>query len=219
MHFIFIRKIIVSAFVLALILIHIPYSHLEARSGFFLKNEMFTCDIQKLSTKRIRKIFHCDNPVKILMIHKNYQALNITIKNKSHHDMILDPKDITLPITQQLSFKRKVTMSPLLIPLIVGIGSAALLCSGLGFATIPSAIAGTTFGVTALNTQTGASNKISIKNIQRYLLDERHPTLIAKSTILKKIIFIPRRKFKKTFDLTLRTKKYKKCKTITVTLP
>ncbi|KKQ49391.1 MAG: hypothetical protein US69_C0006G0033 [candidate division TM6 bacterium GW2011_GWF2_38_10] len=155
--------------------------------------------IRPLHSHEIKKKLHCHNPIKLSSITMHYAALEITITNKSSTPLIIDKNTIGLPIQNTLRFQKKMSTTPLIIPLLTTLASTALLITGIGFATIPSIIAGTTLGITALNVGTTQKNTIHLKKIEQHLLDDVHPTEIAQFQQCKKILFIPRKKLKKEF--------------------
>lgn len=158
--------------------------------------------IRPLHSHEIKKKLHCHNPIKLSSITMHYVALEITITNKSSAPIIIDKNTLGIPIQNTLRFQKKMSTTPLIIPLLTTLASTALLITGIGFATIPSIIAGTTLGITALNIGSTQKNTIHLKKIEQHLFDDIHPTEIAPFQQCKKILFVPRKKLKKEFIIS-----------------
>ena len=166
---------------------------------FTYEAEDIILTIRPLHSREIKKKLHCHNPIKLSSITMHYVALEITITNKSSTPLVIDKNTIGLPIQHTLRFQKKMSTTPLIIPLLTTLASTALLITGIGFATIPSIIAGTTLGITALNVGSTQKNTIHLKKIEQHLFDDVHPTEISPFQPCQKILFIPRKKLKKEF--------------------
>lgn len=159
--------------------------------------------LHHLSQAQTRKLFNCYNPIKIVRLTSHYQALEITIENKTAEEYVLDRNNIGLHLEDTLIVKSKIKTNPAIIPIFAALASSAILISGIGFAVIPSIIAGTALGVTTLNLNMQQSNKFSTKNIRTKVLDMHHPSLIASFSKLQKIIFVTPKQLKNNFTIAL----------------
>lgn len=172
-------------------------------TDFSQENKNIKLTVHQLSLAQMRKLFNCYNPVKIVRLTSHYQALEITIENRTPQEYVLDQNNIGLKLESNLIVKRKIKTNPVLIPILTTIASSAILVAGIGFAVIPSIIAGTALGVTTLNLNMHQSNKISTKSIRNKVLDTQHPTLIENFSKTKKIIFVASKNMKLNFPIII----------------
>jgi len=173
------------------------------QSNFSQEKNNIKIYVRQLTKTNMRQLFNCYNPIKIVRLTNHYKALEITIENKTSQDYVLERNNINLKLENKLIITSKIKTSPILIPIVTGIVITTLLISGLGLATLPSVIAGTTIGVTTLNLNMHKSNTISTKNIQTKVLDMQHPTLIPSYSKIQNIIFVTTKNTKNNFTLSL----------------
>lgn len=175
----------------------------KALADFSQEKNNVKLTVHQLSQAQMRKLFNCYNPVKIVRLTSHYKALEITIENKTEQEYVLDRNNIGLQLEDNLIVKHKIKTNPAIIPIFTALASSAVLISGIGFAVIPSIIAGTVLGITTLNLNTKQSNKFSTKNIRTKVLNTQHPSFIASFSKIKKIIFVTSKQLKNNFQITL----------------
>lgn len=175
----------------------------KSYSDFSQEKNNIKLSVHPLSAAEMRTLFNCYNPVKILGLTSYYQALEITVENRTAQEYLLAQSNIDIKIENSLVIKRKVTTNPVIIPIVTAIASTAILISGIGFAVLPSVIFGTALGVTTLNINMQQSNKFSVENIRTKVLDPQHPALIASFSKTKKIIFVTQKNIKNQLTISL----------------
>lgn len=173
------------------------------KTGFFEERSEISLGVRFLSSSEARNLFKCYNPVKIIHLTHYYKILEITVENKTDQDFVLAQNNIDLKLEHSLVIREKIKNNPVLVPFFTTVGVTALLISGIGFAVVPSVIAGLTCGVTALNVSMHSSSHISTETIRNKVLDPVHPVAIPSFSKMQKIVFVAAKNVKNNFVVTL----------------
>ncbi len=173
-----------------------PEIFTQEKNGFLLA-------LKKLTTQEARAHFYSINPMNNIRITNRYDVLELIIENHTKQDAFLNPRNIDLPIEDPLTIKRKLKTHTIIIPILAGIATTALLIAGIGFATLPSIVAGVITGTAVSTTDLQPIPKISHANIRNKLMDTIHPTTIPAYQQVDFFLFINKQNFKKSFSITI----------------
>lgn len=146
--------------------------------------------IKALTKTELKTLLNCYNPLKISRLSKQYKIFELSIENKNEQEYVLEPSSINLKLEKKLALTSKFKSNPIIVPAATFATTTTLFILGLGFAVLPSVIAGATIGITSLNIDMQKSNTISTKNIQTKMLDAQHPLLIPSFSKIQKVIFV-----------------------------
>lgn len=168
----------------------------QEKNGFFLS-------IKKLTPQEAKANFYSINPMNNIRITNRYDVLELIIENHTDKDVFLNPQNIDLPIEDPLTIKRKLKSHTIFIPIFAGLATTALLIAGIGFATLPSIVAGIITGTAVSTTDLQPIPKISHANTRNKLMDTIHPTTIQAYQQIDFFLFINKKNFKKSFSIKL----------------
>jgi hypothetical protein len=159
--------------------------------------------VRLLEKREIVTRFSGPNLIQNIRVPRAYQAIQLGVHNKSNYNYYLDPQKISLPLTDPLALKEKLTLNFSALPVFTALATGVVLVLGVGFAIVPSAIVGMTIGVATAALDTTSVNKSVQKVCYDECLDNKHPTYVPAHHMISKIFFVRKKKMKKNFSFVL----------------
>jgi hypothetical protein len=201
-------------FIYTTVILFILYSNfitLSAKTNKIFNQEKDGIKISAkiLSSKEILKLFLGINIVNDVYLCATYKVLEFDIENKTPNNFLFSRKGLDVPIENSIKIKKMLTPPRILLPLFSGLAISLTLICGIGFAYVPSVIAGIITSISCATINPSSINTITLSNIHNECLDIQHPTLVESFSKIKKIVFIKKKFLKKSINLNLQNYKNK----------
>ena len=158
------------------------------------KTDDLLISIKKLNTPEKRQFFSCLNPIKSRHLTTKYTLFELTIKNKSNEEYILNGQNTGLTLMSPERISQRVSINRSWIPIALTTACAVMLSSVFYIAYVPCIAISITLGASAV---TFNPNTISHNNQIKMLssvFDTQHELIIPSCSTIQKFITVRTRK-------------------------
>lgn len=155
-----------------------------------------------LNHQQIKKHAASINPAYNVSVASKYKVIQLSFENKTPYDYIFYPEKMDITYERPQKIRKALRTNIGYFPILAGIGFATLLVGVIGFAYVPSVIAGFVVGVSTSVIDTDAKNKRATHNLQNRALDQ-HPVAISSCQTVTKLVFIEKKKFNRMEKLII----------------